>query len=174
MKQQGALFAIQALSGTAYDESRPLENFLYTHVRNRFINYKRDNYLRNEVPCKTCIFYDKHLKLSTNACSAFPEDKTECPKLSDWEAKNTTKKNIMKPLDASMVTDRSLECESSVFEDVSFAELETAINVGLPAELRSDYLRMRQHQVIPKSRRQKVREAVLIIKKEFYGENEVE
>lgn len=29
-----------------YDEVRPLENFLSTHIKNRLINFKRDNYYR--------------------------------------------------------------------------------------------------------------------------------
>jgi DNA-directed RNA polymerase specialized sigma24 family protein len=29
-----------------YDEIRPLENFLSTHIKNRLINFKRDNYYR--------------------------------------------------------------------------------------------------------------------------------
>ena len=40
MKQQAAIFAIEGLE--KYDNSRPLENFLWTHVRNRLFNYKRN------------------------------------------------------------------------------------------------------------------------------------
>lgn len=29
-----------------YDKSRPLENFLFTHINNRLKNFKRDNYFR--------------------------------------------------------------------------------------------------------------------------------
>lgn len=32
----------------------PLESFLYTHLYNRLINFKRNNYLRKENNCKEC------------------------------------------------------------------------------------------------------------------------
>src|SRR5690348_9353769 len=83
MKQYGILCAIKVLSEpNKYDVTKPLENFLYTHIRNRFINYKRDNYMRSEVPCKTCIFFDPQLKKSKNKCAAFT-DKGNCKKLSE-------------------------------------------------------------------------------------------
>jgi hypothetical protein len=31
-----------------YDESRPLENFLAVHVKNRLNNFKRDKYYRQQ------------------------------------------------------------------------------------------------------------------------------
>lgn len=44
MKQQCYLEALKGLE--KYDQSRPLENFLWIHIRNRLFNYKRDNYTR--------------------------------------------------------------------------------------------------------------------------------
>ena len=41
IKQQASLFAWEGLE--KYDEKRPLENFLWTHVRNRLYNFKRNN-----------------------------------------------------------------------------------------------------------------------------------
>ena len=49
MKQQISIFALEGLKN--YDHKRPLENFLWTHVRNRLFNYKRDNYQRPDKPC---------------------------------------------------------------------------------------------------------------------------
>ena len=69
MKQQAAIFALEGLKN--YDTSRPLENFLWTHVRNRLFNYKRNNYQRPDNPCITCPFFDKHLQNSNNQCSKF-------------------------------------------------------------------------------------------------------
>ena len=54
MKQQATLFALEGLD--SYDEKRPLENFLWTHVRNRLFNYKRDNFERPDKPCFSCVF----------------------------------------------------------------------------------------------------------------------
>lgn len=44
IEQEAVLMGIDALS--RYDTSRPLENFLYTHISNRLKNFKRDNYFR--------------------------------------------------------------------------------------------------------------------------------
>jgi DNA-directed RNA polymerase specialized sigma subunit len=52
MKQQGYLFAIDGM--TRYDPNRKLENFLYSHLKNRYINFIRDNYKRNDPTCKFC------------------------------------------------------------------------------------------------------------------------
>src|SRR5690348_1481836 len=54
IKQQGRLYALQALATEKYDPSRPLPNFLYAHIRNRLINLKRDKLHRNDPPCKEC------------------------------------------------------------------------------------------------------------------------
>ena len=49
MKQQASIFALEALD--RYDGKRPLEIFLWTHVRNRLFNFKRNNYQRPDSPC---------------------------------------------------------------------------------------------------------------------------
>lgn len=42
IKQEGRAIAWKAIVDT-YEESRPLENFLRVHVRNRLLNFKRNN-----------------------------------------------------------------------------------------------------------------------------------
>lgn len=44
IEQEAVLMGIEALP--RWDSSRPLENFLYTHINNRLKNFKRDNYCR--------------------------------------------------------------------------------------------------------------------------------
>ena len=44
IKQEAFLMGIEALD--RYDTSKPLQNFLYTHINNRLKNFKRDNYYR--------------------------------------------------------------------------------------------------------------------------------
>lgn len=44
LEQEAIMMGIEAMS--RYDPSRPLENFLYTHISNRLKNFKRDNYFR--------------------------------------------------------------------------------------------------------------------------------
>lgn len=159
IRQEGCCFALEALASGKYDESRPLENFLYTHLRNRFINLKRDKYIRNEPPCLTCVFYDPKFKKSKNACSVF-EDKNECKKLGDWRRRNAAKQSLMQPVDVAGVGDNAIKVENDTNETLSFNELKHRIDAQLPSELRSDYLRMLEGIILPKVRRQRVREAV--------------
>jgi DNA-directed RNA polymerase specialized sigma subunit len=94
MKQQAAIFAMEGLE--KYDNSRPLENFLWTHVRNRLFNYKRNNYQRPDKPCLSCPLYDKLYQKSNNQCAKFL-NKDDCEPYSNWTQRNSTKKNIMLP-----------------------------------------------------------------------------
>lgn len=94
MKQQAAIFAMEGLE--KYDRSRPLENFLWTHVRNRLFNYKRNNYQRPDKPCLHCPLYDVAFKSSNNQCSKFV-NKNDCEPFAAWEKRNSSKKNIMIP-----------------------------------------------------------------------------
>lgn len=94
MKQQAYIYALEGLS--KYDHKRPLENFLWTHVRNRLFNFKRNNYQRPDKPCLTCPLYDKAYKCSINQCSEYA-NKYDCELYSAWAKRNDRKKNIMKP-----------------------------------------------------------------------------
>ena len=44
--QEAFMIGVEALD--RYNESKPLENFLYTHIANRLKNFKRDNYFRQD------------------------------------------------------------------------------------------------------------------------------
>ena len=46
IEQEAFLIGMECLS--RYDQVRPLENFLYTHMNNRLKNFKRDNYYRHD------------------------------------------------------------------------------------------------------------------------------
>jgi len=101
MKQQAAIFALEGLKN--YDHKRPLENFLWTHVRNRLFNYKRDNYQRPDKPCLTCPFYKPKEASCTSQCSEF-SNKNDCSLYSSWYTRNENKKNIMRPVSIESVS----------------------------------------------------------------------
>jgi len=44
IEQEAIIMGLDGLS--RYDRTRPLENFLFTHINNRLKNFKRDNYYR--------------------------------------------------------------------------------------------------------------------------------
>lgn len=92
MKQQISVFAIEGLKN--YDHKRPLENFLWTHVRNRLFNFKRDNYQRPDKPCNTCPLFDKNCADSQNDCKKY-SNKMECSLYETWYNRNNAKKNLM-------------------------------------------------------------------------------
>ncbi len=167
MKQQARLFALEALP--RYTEGKgPLENFLSVHVRNRLINFKRDNYHRFQAPCLQCPFYDPGCHKSTNQCAEF-EDKMECDKWSQWILRNNSKRSIMAPATSENIDylfgSNSSE-ESSVSDIVANKELLEYIDEKLPVELRSDYLRLKENLFVSKHRKNKVREAIVQIVEE--------
>jgi hypothetical protein len=119
MKQQAAIFALEGLKN--YDKKRPLENFLWTHVRNRLFNYKRNNYQRPDKPCLTCPFFAP--KSCASECSEF-SNKEDCSLFSSWTKRNDAKKNIMKPIGIDSVSETSREINyGQLFQDISNKEI---------------------------------------------------
>ena len=166
MKQQAKLFAIEGLD--RYDGKRPLENFLWTHVRNRLFNYKRDNYERPDCPCFTCPFYDPDLDCSRNKCEKF-EDKADCSLFSNWSVRNTKKKNIMSPVAMSSMKDGgegSLGQYSYLAKDFSEKELFEYVDLNIPQDYRKDYLRLVNGIKLPKSRKDTLIEVIKILLEE--------
>jgi hypothetical protein len=136
LKQEGARFALEVLERGVYDASRPLENFLFIHVRNRLSGYKRDNYLRSEEPC---------------SC-------TDCKRHLAWKARNEVKRSLMSPIDVELTQPLASQAEGCLDNDIL-----NLIDDNLPLELRSDYLRMRERVALPKARRMRVQNAIIEI-----------
>lgn len=140
MKQQISIFAIEGLKN--YDNTRPLENFLWTHIRNRLFNYKRDNYQRPDKPCYSCPLYDSRLTKSSNGCTKYT-DKNDCDLYSEWSKRNSNKKNLM-----YLTTLEELKNYSSVFLDTkntdqsnSNREILSILDAKLHGEYRIIYLK---------------------------------
>ena len=159
IKQQARLFAIQAMD--RYDPARPLDNFLYTHIKNRLINFRRDNFRRNDPPCQLC-----HASLNGDTPH---EDKQYCEKYQMWLKRNFTKQNIINPLDLSNICDEhepNTRVESNVVEQLEREELLALIDMKLSVELRQVYLQMQAGESVPKAKREQVERAVLDILRE--------
>lgn len=172
MKQQAKLFAIEGLD--RYDGKRPLENFLWTHVRNRLFNYKRDNYERPDNPCLSCPFYDPNLDVSKNKCAKF-SDKTECSLFYGWSNRNTNKKNIMNPVVMSDMKDggaSSVNKEYYIIEDFTQKELFDYVDMHIPQEYRKDYLRLINGIKLPKSKKEALIEVIKIVLDERESDEE--
>jgi len=139
MKQQAAIFALEGLEN--YDASRPLENFLWTHVRNRLFNFKRDNYCRPDNVCVTCPFFDPKYKKSKNQCSKFI-DKKDCSIYSEWQDRNATKKNIMQPVDIDIVEHKH-HSVNYVVDILSNNEIINIIENNIHSRYRETYLKLK-------------------------------
>ena len=160
MKQQASLFALQGLD--KYDGKRPLENFLWTHVRNRLFNYKRDNYERPDNPCPSCPFFDPNYECSRNQCEKH-EDKTECELFHGWHKRNSSKKNIMAPVNMSGMKDEGesiLKQYTCSTDGLYKRHILEYIDKNMPIQLRKDYIRFNNGLKLPKARKAAILDSI--------------
>lgn len=162
MKQEARIAAIELINTKKYDTSRPLENFLYIHVRRRLINFKRDKYKRSEPPCISCVFYDKLCKKSTNQCVEY-ENKDDCKKYSNWIGRNKAKQGLMHPVDISSIFDERLSAKSSLLKDIELKEIVSIIEKGLPDTLAELWAKAKGGDKLRKSEREKLQRHILKI-----------
>lgn len=155
MKQQAAIFALEGLEN--YDNSRPLENFLWTHVRNRLFNYKRNNYQRPDKPCLTCPFFDKNCKQSDNQCTKY-SNKNDCELYSAWSRRNDSKKNIVQP--SYIENDNIVPDNNEFLSSVQNQEIITYLDNNINSEYRESYLKLKHGVKIPKNELIKLQEHV--------------
>lgn len=163
MKQQAAIFALEGLE--KYDSSRPLENFLWTHVRNRLFNYKRDNYQRPDLPCLTCPFYDKHNENSSSQCTEYI-NKDDCSLFSAWSQRNNAKKNIMKPISIENVHHSNKDDTSEIIANQQILQ---TIDKQIPTQYRELYLKFRYGDKISKTEQRKL---IDVIRKILNGDED--
>jgi len=104
IKQECFIQAMDALN--RYDSSRPLSNFLWSHIKNRLCNLKRDKYFRLEKPCDKCPLNAYIAK--DNSCKLY-ENKMDCSLYNVWSTKNSSKQNIMNPIGISCINDTNEE-----------------------------------------------------------------
>lgn len=139
MKQQISIFALEGLKN--YDNKRPLENFLWTHIRNRLFNYKRDNYQRPDKPCYTCPLWQNSL------CTKYA-NKNDCELYYNWSKRNEHKKNLM-----HLTTIDEIKDYSNIFIDHSIEnnEIISIIEANINGEERSIYLKLKDGNKVSKA-----------------------
>lgn len=158
MRQQISVFAIEGLKN--YDYKRPLENFLWTHVRNRLFNYKRDNYQRPDKPCLTCPLYDPQLKESFSGCKQF-SNKNDCDLFASWEKRNCSKKNLMYLTTIDEIKNYSnafnnIDNEEPLLNDISNKEILNLLEEKLTDNYRSIYIRLKHGSKVSKIEKTKL------------------
>jgi len=140
MKQQISVFAIEGLQN--YDHKRPLENFLWTHVRNRLFNFKRDNYQRPDKPCNTCPFFDKHSGDSSKDCLKY-KNKNDCDLYNSWHSRNNAKKNLMYLNTIEELKDYLSNKDKNQTDSAEEQELLDILDEKLYGETREIYLKIK-------------------------------
>jgi hypothetical protein len=161
MKQMGIQFAIEALD--KYDETRPLENFLWIHVFNRLYNEKRNKYSRPNTPCYQCPLYNTKLE---SQCENFA-DRMECNLYNGWFTRNESKKNLMSTLELDNVNDEYEENMRLEDEDHESKELIGLIDSNVSIEFRQDWLRLRDNLKLSKVRRTRILEEISLILEKY-------
>ena len=170
LRQEGFMFACEALPRFDPNNAKGcgLENFLRVHVRNRFLNLRRDKLHRNSPPCSSCPF--KVVKSKDNIVHISPckefQDLHECPKWSGWHARNLAKQSLVESCDASKITHIAHANESDICSRLSRSELLEHVSKQIPLSLRADYHRLLDGAKLSKQKREAVIEAV----KELAGE----
>ncbi len=183
LRQEGFIFACEALPRFDPNNEKGcgLTNFLRTHVRNRFLNLRRDKLHRNSPPCLSCPFTNLRAvgkdsagcMRSLQECSEF-EDITECPKWAGWNTRNQAKRSLVESCDISKVTHITSTEETDVCTRLSHAELLQYVSDKIPLVLRADYRRLIEGARLSKPKREAVIAAVRSIAGELLNDDEIE
>jgi len=136
MKQQARLFAWEGIEN--YDGVRPLENFLWTHVRNRLYNFKRNNFGRPDKPCDSCPYFDlAHENDKGYPCRAY-DNHEECDLYMGWLKRNTAKRNIMN----TAQLDLDIRQSNSIEDAIDNKHIFNLVDKALPVYYREDWIRL--------------------------------
>lgn len=140
LKQEGRIFAMEALPRYNPNRDTSLKTFLYNHVRNRYLNLKRDKYAR-PAP--------KNIKDE---------------ELEKWLKRNSSKRSLIDTLD---ISDDRNEPYSPEYDLIQHKEMLRIIDIHLPVEYRGDYRCLIEDVKLPKSRRVKILEVLKEILNEY-------
>jgi hypothetical protein len=167
MHQEGWLHCIRILRRNKYDHARPLEKFLYVHVRNKFLNMKRDQYHRANSPCERCPLYTDDISL--NNCLKF-QDKSDCRKYKNWEDSNISKRNLMNLIGLDIISDEheaNTKFNSNIVGSISRRETEDIIEESLPSDMLEDFRKLINAERLSKKRISEIRAEVRFILNDF-------
>jgi len=143
MKQQAMLFACEGLEN--YDGIRPLENFLWVHVKNRLYNFKRNNYSRPNKPCDNCPF-----KAYVNGECTKYADMTSCDLYAKWIARNDKKKTLMSTYEYH---DINFSATEDFIDSITSKRIFNLIDQNIPIHMREDWIRFINKAKLTKSKK---------------------
>jgi len=167
MKQQAIIFAIEGVE--KYDGIRPLENFLWTHVKNRLCNFKRDKYERTEKPCAKCPCSEIN-DIDEDGCSQYI-DREECYNYKLWLTRNSNKKNLMNTINIYRIDNTNEKnMEINATDNSIYNEMIEIIEKNLPANLRSSYIKLKFYNKLNINKRLEIQAAIQkILEENGYG-----
>ena len=160
IRQQVCVYALEALPRYR-PEAGALGAYLYRHCHNRLLNKRRDETgWRTDAPCKTC-------HLAALGRGAGHEDGAVCEAFARWWARAKAKYAAHQFFRLDPDTDRPERGRESEAEAAAeLKDLKDYIARRLPAELRSDFLRLCVGDSVPAARRRLVQDAVTPILRE--------
>ncbi len=158
IKQEGRVLGMECLA--KYDPKRPLANFVYTHIRNRLINLRRNKFRRNDPPCKACH--------EGSPCGA---EGTLCERYASWLGRNNARVALMRPMKLERLGEERERRRDDTVAHAALQEALTKLDAGLSPELRADWLRMKDGARVPKARRLLVEAEVRGILGETWAQN---
>ena len=160
MKQQARLFAWEGLKN--YDGVRPLENFLWTHVRNRLYNFKRNNFGRPDKPCDVCPFFSRDFENSRGyGCKAY-DNHEECSLYMGWSNRNLSKRNIMNAAHLEL----EIQGGEQIGEAIDRKNIFNLVDKSLPTRYREDWIRLINNSKLSKARKDTILKIIFKILKE--------
>ena len=152
IKQEGRLFALEALQ--RYDPNRgaSLYTFLRTHIRNRLINLKIRKSSRQLLPCLFCDSY-----CGGGKCSEYCNIR-ECPNYVDAAS----------AIDSSIIEHVCGVEEPDYAGNFDMKEIMSLIDKNLPIDMRKDYSMWLNGVKIPKRKEIKLIEVIRNIVTAYY------
>ncbi len=141
-----------------YESDKPLENFLWVHMKNRMFNFKRDNYIRLDKPCHSCPM---KAYIKPDGCKLF-SNRTDCELFGAWQLRNETKKNIISPVSMSVVDDESGH-NHDLMEAMDNKELLSYIDSKMPVYMRHIWLQAKAGVKVSAEEMRQLKELVLEI-----------
>jgi len=159
IRQYARMFAIQGVD--RYNPSiGTLETFLWTHVKNRLCNLKRDKYERPDKPCITCPLnaYDPNCANSTSQCTEY-SDKMSCDLYKTWYNRNAKRRNIINPINLGNVDDeheKNMQNSTCIDTNLFVKSVVEAIDKDIPISLRHLWIKLQNGFLLSKADRNKL------------------
>lgn len=165
LKQEAMVRAFQVVNNGTYDESKDLDQYLFTAVKNHFKNIHRKYRQKNEPPCLTCPLFDPGFKSSLNQCREYA-DKNDCEPFNSFNNKYKNRQSLLQPADIASISETDKEqlvIEYNLLDDLAQTELYDYVDKNISPEIRSDFLRMLSGIKISSENTKRVQKEIALI-----------